>query len=158
MRHGDSTGRVPPRRGLVGVALCAAVTVSCVGPARTFDAYEADAVATAEDVRSAAATALLAVDVSQADRTSANYLTVVLVDAEAAGSSAQSQFESVQPPGEDADDLSAELTPLLERVNGTLTELRVTVRRSEIARLPSLAQPLESLVDRLDRFAREHER
>ena len=129
-----------------------------MGAARTFDAYEADAVATAEDVRSAAATAALAVDASQARRVTANYLTVVLVESEAAAGSAESQFTSVQPPGPEADRLSDELSTMVEDVTEVLTELRVEVRRSDLGALPETAAPLERLVEQLDRFAREHER
>lgn len=141
------------------LALCGLLAgSSCVGPARTFDAYEADAVATAEDVRSAAATAALAVDASQADRVTANYLTVVLVEAEGAAGSAQAQFTSVQPPGPEADALNRELSAMLDDTTGVLTELRVDVRRSDLRALPEAAAPLEELVEKLDEFVLEHER
>lgn len=148
-----------PRRSLVLSALVGLlVGPSCVGAARTFDAYEADAVATAEDVRSAAATAVLAVDASQAERVTPNYLTVVLVEAEGAAGSAEAQFTSVQPPGPDADRLSRELSALVEDTTAVLTELRVAVRRSDLEALPETAAPLVDLVEQLDAFALEHER
>ena len=143
-------------------ALAAAVALlslaGCVGPARTLDAYEADVVATVEEVASAASTALLAVDASQAGRMTANYLTVVLAEAEGAGSSAQSQLESVQPPGKAADDLLASISPALDETTSVLADLRVAVRRSQLALLPHIAAPLDRLISRLERFATEHER
>ena len=141
-----------------GITLAAFAMPSCVGAARTFDAYEADAVATAKEVSSAAATAKLAIETSQDGKLTANYLSVLLVEAENTGSSAQSQFDSVQPPGAEADQLSAALAPLLQKTNDILTELRVTVRRSELEQLPRLAAPLSGLLDKLDKFALEHER
>ena len=147
---------MPSRRAaIVGACLFMG---ACAGPARTFDAYEADAVATVEEVVSAAGTALLAVDASQAERVTANYLTVVLTEAEGAASAAQAQLESVQPPGRDADELLAGISPALDETSSVLTDLRVAVRRSELTSLPRIAAPLPKLIRELDRFATEHER
>ena len=143
---------------MLAAAACLSSLAACVGPARTFDAYEADAVATAEEVASAAGTALLAVDAAQAERVTANYLTVVLTEAEGAASSAQAQLESVQPPDEEADELLARISPVLDETASVLTNLRVAVRRSDLSALPAIAAPLEGLTRELDRFASEHER
>jgi hypothetical protein len=155
------SNRYVSRRGLEHLLFLIVIVVSspsCVGSARTFQAYEADAVATAAEVRSAAGTAILAVNASRAERITANYLSVVLSETEDAGSSAQSQFDSVQPPGAEADRLRANISPTLDKTNKILTELRIAVRRSDLEGLPALAEPLRELVSKLDDFTTEHDR
>jgi hypothetical protein len=128
-----------------------------VAPARTYEPYEADAVATAEEVVSASETALLAVDSAAKDNAYANYLSVVLAESEEDAKSVQGQFESIQPPGEEADRLRVELVKLIDEAVPILEELRIAVRRSEIDSLPDIAAPLEDVSKRLDEFARAHE-
>ena len=151
---------MPTRRALCRFAASALLVVaaSCVGPARTSSAYEADAVATADEVRSAAGTARLAIQASRAQRITANYLTIVLVEAEDAASSSQAQFESVQPPAGRADELRAAISPMLDATSTVLTDLRIAVRRSNLEALPRIAKPLDRLIERLDAFSTKHEK
>jgi hypothetical protein len=144
----------------LAVAVLAALFLlaSCVAPDRTYEPYEADAVSTAEDAASAAQTALLAVDASTRGNVTQNYLSVVLEDAEADASGVQGTFDSIQPPGSEGDKLKDELDKLLDDAASVLEELRITVRRGELEKLPDIAHPLNDTAKKLDDFATEHER
>jgi hypothetical protein len=131
---------------------------SCVAPDRTYEPYEADAVATAEDAASAAQTALLAVDASTRSNVTQNYLSIVLEEAEADASGVQGTFDSIQPPNSEADRLKNELDKLLDDAASVLEELRIAIRRGELEKLPDIAHPLDDTAKKLDDFATAHER
>ena len=134
-------------------ALVTAVAVSgCVGPARTYPPYKADAVATAQQANAAAQTALLAVETGAEGRAFATYLSITLRDAEDAAASVQSQFDSEQPPNRAGDRLRAKLDGMLQVAVSTLSDLRIHARRGEVDYLKSLAEPLKKTSSGLQAF------
>jgi hypothetical protein len=142
---------------LAALAVCALATAGCVAPAPDTSAYESKAAMTAETAVSATRTALMASDTYRRDRLAATYLEPVLVDAEQALGSAQTTFDSVQPPPtEDADALRSTLDPLLEAAGSALTDLRIAARRDRSGDLTTAAAELADAADRLDSFAEEH--
>jgi hypothetical protein len=128
----------------------------CVGPARTFHAFEEKAARTAEAAGSAVETALLAAGAAHEARAFGPYLSVMLSEAEKDASSAQATFDSIQPPNTASDELRAQLDELLAKAVGILSELRIKARRGELAALAAVAAPLEDLGRRLADFAEVH--
>ncbi len=141
------------RRGaFAGLLLLAA----CVAPARSFESYEGKAADTAEAVGSAVETARLAVSIAQQGRASAPYLSVVLAEAEQGAGGPGDIFGTIQPPDQASARLRSELLALVTRARSTLADLRIAVRWGELARLPDIARPLQSLSEQLTSFAEEH--
>ena len=130
---------------------------SCQAPARTYPAFEADAVATAEGAQSAVETALLAAQTAAKGNAFANYLSPALGDAEDTAGAVQASFDLEQPPNHAADELRAQLDDILSRAGDVLMQLRIHVRRGEIDRLEAIAQPLEKVSSDLDDFIKAHE-
>jgi hypothetical protein len=137
--------------GLIGLA-CALAMSGCVAPARTFTAYQADAVTTAEESQSAIETALLASRTAARGHAYGNYLSAVLGDTEDSGSAVQSSFDSEQPPDGAADGLRTKLDLILQDANSILVALRIHARRGEIGRLAAIARPLQGISRKLDDF------
>jgi hypothetical protein len=141
------------------LALLASVTIGtsgCVAPARSYDAYEGKAADTADSVLSAVETARLAATAGGEDDAFAQYLSVVLGEAEGDASGARGLFESIQPPDPRSDRLRAELVRLLDRAVDDLARLRIWVRRGDVAGLPRLDRPLQSVSQELDAFSKAH--
>jgi hypothetical protein len=142
-------------RAIAAAALVVSTT-ACVSPARTDGDYALKAANTAEAVASAVGTAVVAVRLSDEGRVPARYLRVVLREAEEDASSAQSQFDAIQPPSPAADDLRARLDALLDQGTSTLADLRIAARRSELSRLAAIAATLPRLAERLEAFEQRH--
>jgi hypothetical protein len=139
---------------------CAAValsSVSCVAPARTYPAYVADAVATAQEAESALQTGVLAAQTAGRNRAFPNYVSTALDDAETTASSVESQFDSEQPPSSAADRLRHHLDSMLSSVVSGLARLRIHARRGELHALPALARPLVHTSQNLDEFVKAHQ-
>ena len=126
-------------------------------PARTFDDYEHKAKDTAEAVLSSVETARLGARVGSDGDAFGPYVSVVLSESETGAAHAASSFASVQPPDEHADRVRRRLLPMLASAEEHLADLRIAARRGELDRLDALAEPLQSLSRRLDRFIARHE-
>ena len=143
---------------LIGLGVvCSFLLVGCVAPARTLKPYEADAVATAEEMQSAVETALLASQTAAKGNAYGNYLSAVFGDTEDTASAVQSNFDSEQPPDLVADKLRDELDSILQSAATVLMSLRIHARRGEIARLDQIALPLKKVSADLDDFIKTHE-
>ena len=141
-------------RGLqtaVVVALLA-IGAACAGPARTHNDFQLKAKSTAETTLSAIGTTQLVVRLAADDRAFANYLSVLIGDAEEEASSAQSTFDSIQPPNEDSDALRSQLGDLLSTANDTIADIRIAVRRGQLSDLATQADELEQIAKDLDSF------
>ena len=146
------------RRRLIGVVIaCAVVLGGCVAPARTLQPYEADAVATAEEMRSAVETALLASHSAATGNAYGNYLSALLGDTEDTAAAVQSSFDSEQPPSPAADKVRNDLDIILQDAAGVLVQLRIHARRGEIDRMNEIAAPLQELSTELDSFIKAHQ-
>ena len=73
-------------------------------------------------------------------------------DAEAEGASAQSTFESIQPPNEDSDALRSQLDDLLSTANDTIADVRIAVRRGQLSEVARYDDALEQSVKDLKSF------
>jgi alkanesulfonate monooxygenase SsuD/methylene tetrahydromethanopterin reductase-like flavin-dependent oxidoreductase (luciferase family) len=128
-------------RALAVLAL-AAFTSGCVGPSRSDGDFEKKAGNTAKAVASALATARLAADGAGHHKETANYLSVILGEAEDDATAAQATFDSYQPPSSNADKLRTDLDSLLGNAIEGLTALRITARRGQLDRLPTISSQL----------------
>ena len=135
--------------------LAAFLATGCVSPSRTDDDYARKAANTAESVGSAVNTALVGVRAARTGKVFANYLSRLLAEAEEDADAAVQTFDSVQPPNAKADAIHDELDTLLNEATDVLRELRITVRRGELARLADVAAPLDPLSTKFDAFQAE---
>jgi hypothetical protein len=138
--------------------VAALAAAGCIAPARTFEAFEHKAADTAEAAVSALRTAVLASRVAAEGGSFPPTVSIVLSEAEGEAIGARDAFVSIQPPDARSDRLRDELVRILDEAVGGLADLRIAARRAELDVLPELAAPLGDLADRLERFAREHER
>ena len=142
------------------IALAAVLLGACsshpVGPARTFGAYEAKAVTTAESARSSVQTVRLAAEGGDDHGGFGPYLSVLVSDQEESLAGAQDTFRSIQSPNEDGDALGAELDELLGTALTHVTEVRTALRRGQLAGLRDVAAPLVDDSTALKRFLEDH--
>jgi hypothetical protein len=140
-----------------GLAAGAVLLSGCVAPASSTTDYEADAAMSAEGAVSAARTAVLATQAYANGKLPANYLEPTLVDAEDTLDSIQSTFTSIQPPhSAAADELRADLQPLLDDAGSAVTEMRIAIRRDRTDALVAASGDLATAAEELDAFAQEH--
>ena len=141
-------------RRLVCLLLCAAA--ACVGPARTDRVYEGKAVDAAKAVRSAVETARLAATTAP-KKSTGQYLSIVLRDAEEEADAASVAFDSIQPPSPASEKLHEALSSLIERAVDALRALRIAVRRTELASLRVIARNLGDVTRGLASFVEARE-
>ena len=132
------------------------VLCSCVGPVRSFDAYEGKAADTADSVASAVETAGLAVEISAEGRAFAPYLSVVLAEAERDTRGSLDIFASIQPPDPGSAQLRTQLVDLIQRAEAVLSDLRIAVRWGDLDRLPDIGRPLGPIGGELSDFSEAH--
>lgn len=142
-------------KALVVLALLLATT-ACVGPSRTDGDFELKAGNTARAVGSALKTARLAADAAGHHKATANYVSVVLGEAEEDASAAQATFDSYQPPSAAADKLRGDVDETLSNAIDGLTALRITARRGQLDRLPTIAAQLEPVSTALEQIAEKY--
>lgn len=133
----------------LAVLLVPLLATACVSPSRTDRDYELKAGNSAKAVASSVSTALLGVKAAEEHKATGPYLSVLLGRAEEDASSVQSQFDSVQPPSENADAMRDKLDELLSAAVDTLADLRITVRRGELDQLADVAEPLHKVLEEL---------
>jgi hypothetical protein len=143
---------------IIGLLAAVALFVGLhpVSPARTFDAYENKAKDTAESARSSVQTARLAARLAHRGDLYGTYTSVVLSEADAALGGTTATFDSVQPPDHRSDELRKELDSLLARSAATVSRLRISARRGEVAALDDEAKPLDRVARELDAFVTAH--
>ena len=132
------------------------VLCSCLGPVRSFDAYEGKAADTADSVASAVETARLAVEIADQGRAFAADLSVVLAEAERDARGSSDIFASIQPPDTRSAQLRTQLLDLIQRAESVLSDLRIAVRWGDLDRLADIGRPLGSLGAELSDFSEEH--
>jgi hypothetical protein len=140
-----------PARPLAITLVAVFALTACVGPSRSLDDYRKKAANTAESAVSGLQTALLAVRVAREGKAPATYLSVVLGEAEDGVTTAQGQFDSVQPPNTQADEIRTHVDDLLTQASNALSDLRIAVRRGHLDQLAAIAKPLPDLVDKLEK-------
>ncbi|MFL5796891.1 MAG: hypothetical protein ACJ77A_03020 [Actinomycetota bacterium] len=138
-------------RRLIPVLIGVSVLVSsCVGPVRDFRGYQAKAWHSVETTSSAVETTILAIRDVLANDAFAPYLSVTIRDAEDDASSAQSQFDSIQPPDASSDRLRTTVSAILSDASETVSRARIAIRRGDAGALAGLRRPLGRLSKKLD--------
>lgn len=127
-----------------------------VGPARTYETYQAKAVTTAESALSAVETVRLTVRTATTGHALGPWLSAVVGDAEESSVGVQGTFDSIQPPDRRADGLRLDLDEILTDAVEHLAQVRIAVRRGALATLADAATPLDADRDRLEAFAESH--
>jgi hypothetical protein len=144
---------------VVGITLLTVVLAGCfqpIGPARSFDSYEAKAKHTAETALSGVETARLGAQTAKNDDAFAPFIAVVLSDAEGEAANAHTTFDKVQPPNQKADDLRDELDPLLVRADDAISNARIAARRADFDEVAKQAKPLARSAKELKAFVEAH--
>ena len=136
--------------------LVVALATGCVGPSRTDADFELKAGNTAKAVKSALETALLAADGAGRGDLTSNYVSVVLGEAEQDASAAQATFDSYQPPSAAADELRGDVDDLLSDAVDGLVALRITARRGQLDRLPTIAAQLKPVATALEQVQEKY--
>jgi hypothetical protein len=138
------------------VVVLAASLNGCVtnvtGPVRTTTTYEHKAAATAATAASNVATATLLARAGAEDRATFPYLSIVASEAEDGLAAAQSTFDAIQPPTQEAESVRDELGELLDTAGDDLADARIAFRRGDRGPLEDLADRLQRDVDSLSDF------
>jgi hypothetical protein len=142
-------------RVTTAAALLCVLTASCLGPARTDDDYRLKAKSSAETALSAVGTARLVTKLAKDDRAFANYLSVLIGDAEEEAAGALDAFSSIQPPSEHSDALRDDASTLLSDANDEIASVRIAVRRGQLEQAALQDHALERIAARLERFVAE---
>jgi hypothetical protein len=143
-------------RRTAGLLLVAVLASGCVGPSRSDGDFELKAGNTAKAVRSSLQTALLAADGAGRGKLSSNYVSVIFGEAETDASAAQATFESYQPPSAAADQLRNDVDDLVSDAVDGLTALRITARRGQLDRLPTIATQLKPVATALEQVQEKY--
>jgi hypothetical protein len=128
-----------------------------VGPARTYRKYEGKAVTTADGVLSAVESARLVAKTASKGNAFGPYVGAMASESEEAASGLQGTFDSIQPPDAHSDALRDALDDIIGDALGHLADLRIAVRRGELAGAAKVAAPLNDDADRLQRFIDRHQ-
>ncbi len=127
---------------VMSVFLAAGCVTHAIGPARTTATYEHKAAATAEAARSSVATVLLVADLATAGKAWKSYVDVAMSEQEDELAGVEAGFASIQPPSTEADEVRAELLPLLRRTQDHVAAVRIEARRGHLDQLADVASPL----------------
>lgn len=138
------------------LVLAAGCSSHPVGPARTYAAFEGKAATTAESALSSVESVRLAAGAGADDHAPGPFLGRVVSDQEEALAGVQGTFGSIQPPGDRADRLRAELDELLSSSSDHVAAVRVAIRRGQLGRLRDVAEPLDEDAAALRRFVEAH--
>ena len=141
---------------VVVAAAVALLATGCVGPSRSNSDFELKAGNTAKAVASALATARLAADAAGDGKASGNYASVAIGEAEQDASAAQATFASYQPPSAQADEVRTEVGDLVSDAVDGIAALRITVRRGQLDRLPTISDQLEPVATALEQVQEKY--
>jgi hypothetical protein len=142
------------------VLLASAALAGCVahpvGPARTFDAYEAKARTTAESARSSVATVHLLVETAANGDLFGTYASVTVSEQEDAINGVEGTFASIQPPDGESEAVRSELLALLSDASEHVSAVRIEVRRGHLDGLDRYVADLTSDEAALTAFLEAH--
>jgi hypothetical protein len=127
----------------------------CVGPARTFEVYQAKAENSVAQSLSAVRTAEAAIETAIGDRSFESSVSITIQDASETIDGSQSAFASIQPPDRASDALRAQVLPVLSDASDAVANARIAARRGDVPSLAQLHQPLSEVSARLDRLLQD---
>lgn len=139
----------------VAVLVGTACSPHPVGPARSYEGFARKAKTSAEAALTAVETVRLAAENASDGRAFGPYTAVTVSEQEDSLSGVQGTFDSIQPPGDRADELRDELDELLSNALDHVADVRVAARRGQLKSLADVAQPLTDDAAALDQFIAE---
>lgn len=131
--------------------------MGCAGPTLGADVYEGKAVASAKTLRSDVESVRVIVETVRRDRMFPHFADVVITDVESDLGGVDSAFMSRQPPTEASDLLREQVGTMLQQVSDAVEDVRIAIRRGDLAAMSKAAEPLPELSERLDAFAEAHQ-
>jgi hypothetical protein len=138
--------------GASAAILTAVLTAACAGPTRTADDYRHKAAQTAREVGGALASGRLAAQQLLIGNATKAYADTVVSEAEQDARSAQTAFETRQPPDQSSRDLMKTVTDPVDQAASLLTDLRIAVRADDHDGTSSLQQQIDALLDQLQQL------
>ena len=153
---------MPSRGGVRAIAALLALAAggACALPtptARSTEDYGKKAAHTADEVRSAVETTVVALRAEADGKVPGTTLDVLVTEAETDASGAASTFRSIDPPSSSSEDVDLR-DRTIELVDGAvdaLEQVRLDVRFGNTDQAAGRADDLEHVADDLDRFAEE---
>ena len=128
----------------------------CAGPTLSEDVYEGKAAASAESLKSDVESVRVIVETAGQDRAFVHFADVMVTDVESDLSGIDSAFMSRQPPTEASDALREQVATMLQEASDAIQDVRIALRRGDVAAARKAAEPLPRLSERLQAFAEAH--
>jgi hypothetical protein len=144
----------------LGLLACMGCSGACALPtptARGSQDYGKKAAHTADEVRSAVETTIVALQTQQDAKIPSATLDVIVTESETDASGAASTFRSIDPPSssEQDTDLRDRTIDLVDDAVDAIEAVRLDVRLGHIDRAAAQADDLQQVADDLDAFAEE---
>ena len=143
-------GEQAPGWVALALALLMAVASACVpnvaAPARSADGYEAAAKKTTDAANGAVGTAQLLCTAGVEGQAFFPYLSIAVsdMDAEDQLGSVSTTFGAIEPPPDQrSDQLRRQVTDLLTRADGDVSDERIAIRRGDASSLPPICDALD---------------
>jgi hypothetical protein len=133
-------------------ALLVLVLVGCAGPTITDGGYRAKTAGALKDVSSALATAKLVEQLRQQGRMAFALVDETISEAESDASSAQSSWESRQPPTDAALKLHDQIEQPIQNAVSALEDLRIAERRGDAAATAKALDEVDKSSDEIDKW------
>jgi hypothetical protein len=153
---------MPSHRGIRATAAAVALAVcgACALPtptARSSEDYGKKAAHTADEVRSAVETTVVALRAQAKGKVPSTSLDVIVTESESDASGAAGTFRSIDPPSSSAKarDLRDRTIELVDDAVDDLEQVRLDVRAGRFDTAAGRADDLRQRADELDRFAEE---
>ena len=139
-------------------AVTALVLVSlsaCVSSAPNDADYAKKAQKTVDTVAAAVGTVQLGITALRHDDAFDPYLSVLFGEAEEDASSARDTLDSVQPPGDESDQVRQQVHEVTDEALDLLAEARIAIRREDHDAVLALDAPLAGVAERLETLSEE---
>ena len=140
------------------LALAAVVLVplsACVSSAPNDADYAKKAQKTVDTVAAAVGTAQLGITALREGDAFDPYLSVLLGEAEDDASAARDTLDSVQPPGDESDQVREQVHEVTDEALDLLAEARIAIRREDHDAVLALDAPLAGVAERLKSLSEE---
>jgi hypothetical protein len=143
-------------RNPVTIAALVVLSLSaCVSSAPNDADYAKKAQKTVDTVAAAVGTAQLGITALRHDDAFDPYLSVLFGEAEEDASAARDTLDSVQPPGDESDQVRAQVHDVTDEALDLLAEARIAIRREDHDAVLALDAPLAGVAERLESLSEE---
>ncbi|MBM7790353.1 hypothetical protein [Tenggerimyces flavus] len=112
--------------------------------------------ASAKTLRSDVESVRMIVETVSRDQAFLPFANVFVTDVEADLGGVDAAFMSRQPPTEESDKLRHQVGTMLQQATDAIEDVRIAIRRGDLAAIENAAEPLPKLSEQLDAFAKAH--